>query len=56
MSLQSRHLQSTVNIDFDVDEILSLVGENCEPEQVFNEDQLIAWAEANGYVKAENEA
>ena len=28
---------------------------NLEPEDVFEERELVAWAEANGYVKAEDE-
>lgn len=34
-----------------LDDILYWVRDNVEPDQVFSEKQLEAWAEANGYIK-----
>lgn len=34
-----------------LDDILVAVAEHCQPEDVFDEDALTAWAENNGFVK-----
>lgn len=39
----------------DVDYVLDTIKEVLNPEEVFNEDQLEDWAEANGYVKEKSE-
>lgn len=35
-----------------VDDAVTWVGANLQPEDIFSETQLEKWAEANGYVKA----
>ena len=40
---------------FDTSEwVLEWVSYNFEPQDVFDEEELSAWAESNGYVKGEN--
>jgi hypothetical protein len=34
-----------------LDEAVSWIGDNLDPDDVFNEKSLSAWAESNGYVK-----
>lgn len=36
-----------------LDEMIQTLGENSEPQDVYDEEQLATWAENNGYVKAE---
>jgi hypothetical protein len=39
--------------NIDVDDILAWINDNLQPDQVFEEGNLQAWAEANGYVQEE---
>lgn len=34
-----------------LDDILDWIRENVDPDQVFTEKQMDAWAESNGYIK-----
>jgi len=34
-----------------LEEVISWIKSNLEPEEVFDENQLEEWAETNGYVK-----
>jgi hypothetical protein len=34
-----------------LDEAMTWIGNNCDPEDVFSKDQLERWAESEGYIK-----
>lgn len=42
-------------IDVDDDEIRDYVGRNMRPEDVFDDDQLRAWALDNGFIEEDDE-
>lgn len=45
--------QNTICFEDIVQDMVNNVAENLNPEDVFDEDRLAAWATENGYVKAE---
>lgn len=46
-------IEEIINVGEILDDIITAVGEKCNPEDVFTEDQLRAWAEDNGFVEAD---
>lgn len=38
-----------------LDEAIHWIGSELDPEDVFSEKQLSSWAEANGFIKEENQ-
>lgn len=51
----SKAIVEVINIPDIVVELLTAVGENCQPEDVFTDDQLNDWATENGYVRKDEE-
>ena len=39
----------SVTTDLDMEQIIQLVAENCDPEDVFNDTTLRQWAYGNGF-------
>ena len=46
-------INKTISIRDILDDLLVNIGDNCQPDDVFNEQQLNDWAEQNGYTKEE---
>lgn len=46
-------IEANIMIEQSLDEAIDTVKLNCEPEDVFSEDQLASWAEFNGFVEEE---
>lgn len=43
-------INEAVNIVEILDDLLVAISENCQPDEVFDEEALVAWAVENGYV------
>lgn len=44
---------NSVTVSIDAGEVLAYIADNFDPEDVFDEEVLVRWAEDNGYVKGE---
>lgn len=42
---------SAINIGLDAEVVLACIADNFMPEDVFDDEALVRWAEDNGYVK-----
>lgn len=42
---------ATIAIDMDATSVLEWVADNFEPDEVFDDDKLVQWAEDSGYIK-----
>ncbi|HWQ08065.1 MAG TPA: hypothetical protein VN436_03120 [Holophaga sp.] len=38
-------------VEEELDEVTTWVKDECKPEDVFDEDELVDWAERNGYIE-----
>jgi len=47
-------LMGLITLNVDAGRVVEFIGSNYAPEEVFDADQLAAWAAENNYVKTEN--
>lgn len=43
------------SVTVDGSSVIEWIQENCAPDEVFSEEQLIEWAENNGFVKKDSD-